>query len=117
MAGDTIAFWWVHEVTVEPYIGSGAYGDQYGAPRQIVGFLDGKQKLTRASSGEEIVTAVQLYYPVSAGPIPLRSRVTLPADYESVETWVASVERHDHPVAGMPVHFELALGAGSGPGN
>ena len=38
----------VHRVVVEPFLGSGAYGDRFGAPVEFPCWIDEKRRLVRA---------------------------------------------------------------------
>lgn len=52
----------VHSATVEPYAGSGAYGDTWGAPIEGVPcYAEQQSKLVRDSQGDEVVSGTQVF--------------------------------------------------------
>lgn len=52
---DSIEDFYVHTVTVETWLGTGASGDVYQAPATVQGFMDGKTVLVRDSAGQQVV--------------------------------------------------------------
>lgn len=65
----------VHTVSVQPYEGSGAYGDIFGAPYDLPCYVEQERKLVRDSSGEEVTSSTQVYADPGA-EIASGSRVT-----------------------------------------
>jgi len=51
----------LHTASVEPYLGSGAYGDQYGAAYDLPGTYEGRRQLVRAGDGSEAVSEGTFY--------------------------------------------------------
>ena len=109
MAADLLAAWWQHQVVVERYTGSAAYGDTYAAPVTITGLVDDSRKLVRTQQGDEVVSSATVYFPASTADIPLGSRVTLPATFGSLEGSVIESKRHDAGTQPTPDHLEVAL--------
>jgi hypothetical protein len=94
----------VHTVTVEPWTGSGAYGDVWGTPFGIACFVEDKRRLVRAADGSEVVSETTVY--TNRGPeIPNRSRVTLPSGRKPLVIVVSDHDGGDLPV---PSHLEIA---------
>ncbi len=99
-----------HTITVEAYVGSGAYGDVYGSPVEIDRcFVDARQKRVRVSTadaaGAEVVSSAQVYCPPGT-VVPPSSRVTLPS---GVVTRVLDAAARTDAGLELPEHVELAL--------
>lgn len=96
----------VHTVTIEPYAGSGAYGDNYGAPVSVACMLDDKRQLVRAGDGQEVVSETTLYARLAhAADFPPGSKVTLPSRKAIV---IKTAERRDGGL-GAWEHLEATL--------
>lgn len=97
---------WQHVVTVEPYEGSGAFGDVYGPPTEVRCLLSEQTRMVRGPDGSDTVSSASYIAPVEHRP-PLGSRVTLP---DGRETTVISVDRADGGTLPVPsnttVHLE-----------
>lgn len=66
----------VHTLSLEPYAGSGAYGDQYGAAVSVPCYYEGKRRLVRDGNGDEVVSEATAW--VQPGvDVPDGSRVTV----------------------------------------
>jgi len=65
-----------HTITVEPYVGSGAYGSTYGAPVEVECRVEDVVRLVRAASGDEVVSSTTVVCDVGT-VIPAESRVTV----------------------------------------
>lgn len=70
------ARWRTHTISVEPYVGSGAYGSTYGPPVSITCRVEDTVRLVRASSGDEAVSSSTVYCDTDV-VIPAESRVTV----------------------------------------
>lgn len=90
-----------HTISVEPYIGSGAYGSAYGPAVDVVCRVEDVSRLVRASSGDEVVSSSTVYCD-SDVVIPVESRVTV----NGRVTTVLSVSDLSWPRLG---HLEVAL--------
>lgn len=55
--------WFVEDIQVRPYGGSGAYGDQFGEPFTAYGNVDSRRVLVRGSDGEEVVGEATIHLP------------------------------------------------------
>ncbi|RLU85883.1 hypothetical protein CTZ27_26310 [Streptomyces griseocarneus] len=92
------AFLLRHRISVEPYLGEGAYGARYGARIEDVPALAAETvRMVRAVDGREVTSTAQ----VIADPdliCPVGSRITLP---DGRVTTALSVARHTAP--GLPV--------------
>lgn len=93
----------VHTATVEPYLGSGAYGDRYGAPFSLPCYYEGKRQLVRAGDGSEAVSEGVLY--ADPADIPAGSKVTILGR----ETWIITASTFDDAGLTGLAHVELAL--------
>lgn len=65
-----------HTISVEPYIGSGARGPQFGAAVDVTCRVEEKVQLVRANTGVEAVSSSQVYCDLEEN-IPAESRVTV----------------------------------------
>lgn len=97
-----------HTVQIEPYEGSGAYGDVYGDPADVTPcFVDQKRRLVRVqttdAAGHEQVSSTTVYAPPTTAPPG--SRVTWNGRTSKV---LASAVR-DVAGLGLPSHVELSL--------
>lgn len=97
-----------HTVTVHPYLGTGAYGDVWGAPvvvREV--FVEDRRRLVRNQSGEELVSEST----VRTRPgvrIPVGSKVTVWQGTPLERTGrVITASLFDHPSSWS--HVEVAL--------
>jgi len=55
-------------VTVETYLGSGAYGDVFADPETRYGQVLGGTRLVRNAAGEEVVSQTTIHGPISDAP-------------------------------------------------
>lgn len=51
----------VHVASVEPYEGSGAYGDVYGVAYSLPCYFEAERKIVRNSEGDEAVAEATVY--------------------------------------------------------
>lgn len=101
---DLPAFLLQHTVTVEPWAGSGGYGDIWGDPFDLQCFVEDRRRLVRAADGSEVISETTVY--ANRGPsIPNRSRITLPSGRVSMAITVAD---HDGGALPVPSHLEIA---------
>lgn len=94
-----------HQISVEPLLGQGPYGPQYGPPFVVRCLLDSSTKLVRSPGGDEVTSSSTAY--ARLGPaIPAGSRVGLPDGRQT--TVIAS---HPHDAGGLPTpdHLEVQL--------
>lgn len=96
-----------HTVTVHPYAGTGPYGDVFGDPVVVRGFVEDGRRLVVSASGEEVVSETTVY----TGPdlvVPVGSTVTVWRGTPQERTArVITATRHDHPSAWS--HLEIVL--------
>lgn len=98
-----------HKITVEPLLGDGPYGEQYGPPVEVPCFLDRKRRLVRNANGDEVVSETTVYCPLDAeGSFPTDSRVTLPGPSGTV-AYVISTQPHDDGGLGAWQHLEVTM--------
>jgi len=96
----------VHSVTVETYLGSGAYGDTYADPAPIPCFLDDGVHLTRDRAGAEVASTSTVYAaPGSRAALAPGSRVTV----NGRTAFVISVNDRNGGPLGLPDHVEAHL--------
>ena len=67
-----------HQVTVEPYIGDGAYGPVYGPSTTVRAMVDEQTREVRAPDGEQVTSSSTVYCRPEVDAPP-QSRVTLPS--------------------------------------
>lgn len=97
----------MHEVTVETFTGSGAYGDTWADESDPVAcYLDEKRQLVRDDTGDEVVSEASLFVTLTDGDLfPPGSRVHVPGRV----ALVISRARRDGRLLDLPSHTELAL--------
>jgi hypothetical protein len=104
-AGDLDDFW-VHTVSVEMFLGAGAYGDIYAAPVNVLGFMDGSRKLVRGANGEQVVSESTFYtYPITGPLFATDSRVTQGTEV----SYVIKNNTNDSGALGLPDHAAINL--------
>lgn len=106
---DGLAAFWVHNVTIERYGGSGAYGPTFAAPAVVAGLVDDGQRLVVGPNGEQVTSTARVFLPIGTAAVPLESKVTLPTQFAERTTTVIAVARRDSGGLPLPEHFELAL--------
>lgn len=98
----------VHTVDVDPYTGSGAYGDVYDPTVMGVPcFADDKRQLIRNADGQEVVSETTLYLRLAhEASFPPGSRVTVPSGRQAVV--IKTAARTDGDI-GAWQHLEVSL--------
>lgn len=94
----------MHTAAVEPYEGSGAYGDRYGTPVDVPCYYEGRRQIVRDADGAEAVSEGTLYANRDTD-IPVGSRVTVAGR----STWVLTVSDFDDGGLTGLAHLEVAL--------
>lgn len=104
-------------VTVEPYIGQGAYGDEYGPPVTVLGHITGGQRVQSGSNSDEVVSERRLLLPNparladgtgSVEPVALLAPESRVAIGGSIVT-VGEVMPHIKPGTATPVYVSAEL--------
>ena len=106
--GKGLAKFWIHQVTVTPYLGTGTDGaDVWGAPVTVAGWLQDDTKLVQSVDASELVSAGALFMcdVSNAGAFPLGSKVQLPMRVAHV----IGVNTNDSGPLGLPDHTVVAL--------
>jgi hypothetical protein len=93
-----------HSLTVQPYLGPGAYGPQYGPAFTVKGFRDDARRLVRAPSGDEVISETTFYCDLGV-TIPPESLVLV----GSRSTTVITVKTRDPGGLPAPQHLEVIL--------
>lgn len=92
-----------HQVTIEPHLGAGAYGDQYGPAVVERSFVDGKRRMIRDQAGEQTMSTATVILRLTAN-CPIGSRITLPDG--RVATALQTLTR-DGGQLPVPSHLEV----------
>lgn len=92
-----------HTVTVERFLGEGAYGPTYEAAETLSCFVDETTRLVRSPEGNEVTSTVTVYLPDTVEQIPSGSRVTTARR----ETTVIDVKYRDGGTLPVPSHVEV----------
>lgn len=97
------ARWRTHTISVEPYLGAGAYGSVYGPPVSVQCRVEDGVRLVRSAGGDEAVSSSTVYCDTDV-VIPAESRVT-------VNGRVTTVLSVSNPSTGRSRldHLEVAL--------
>lgn len=98
---------YVHTVTVETHLGTGANGDVYAAPTVVTCYVDGSTQLIRNTNGEQVVSNTHVYCPIADGAkFTPDSRVTLQSGRTAQ---VITTNQLDAPGLGLPEHTAVYL--------
>jgi len=104
---DDIASFFVHQATVETFMGAGAVGDVFASPVVDTGFLEGATKLIRDQTGQQVIAFSTWYTTVAnASHYVPDSRFTDPNGRKSR---VITVNVNDSGVLGLPDHVAVSL--------
>jgi hypothetical protein len=96
-----------HEVTVEAYLGSSAYGKQYGPEEVVRGLLERRVRVVRDQNGNEVTSTATFRTDLDAvNDFPPESRVTLP---DGRTTTVIGAEPIDGSGLPTPDHLEVQM--------
>ncbi|GII98385.1 hypothetical protein CLV28_0708 [Sediminihabitans luteus] len=106
MITDPFAAFYDQEITVRPYLGSGAYGDTYGAPVTVIVLLDESATLVRDRTGAEVVASATASTGPDAPDAPPGSEVTLPSG--RVTTVITQSRHGAHPLS-LPTGTDWTL--------
>ena len=106
---DDLADFWVHTVSIERYTGSGAYGDTFADAANVDGLVDDGQKIIAGVNGQAISSTATVYLPIDTADVPVKSKVTLPAEFGGRECQVIAVARHDGGGLPLPECLEVNL--------
>lgn len=108
MARDRLGKFWVHTVTVTPYLGTNPDGsDHLGTPVTVTGFLQDATRLVQGVDGSQLVSAGAVFYTAvsNAAHFTPGSRVQLPLRVAEV----TDVNTNDSGPLGLPDHTVVAL--------
>ena len=97
-------------ITVEPYEGSGAYGDVFGDPVEVtLCVVEDTRRVVRVqtgtAAGKEQLSSTTVFAPLDT-VAPAGSRVTVPGGRVAQVLAVSQVTAHGHD---LPEHLELNL--------
>lgn len=107
-ASDDVAAWFGYSVSVERMTGRTAYGAAFIAATTEPAMIDPGNKLVRGPTGEQVVSSARVFLPIDTAAVPVGSRVTLPAAFDSrVAVVISSLPRSSG--LGTPDHLELVL--------
>lgn len=91
------------EITIEPYLGAGPFGDTYGAAVTVRAVVDDKRRLVRNSGGDQVLASTTAYCPL-ATVAPVDSRVTV----RGRQTIVIASRKLDGHAMPVPSHVEVS---------
>jgi hypothetical protein len=81
-----------HSVTVEPFSSVDDYGAySYGAAVTYQARVQGRNRMVRSVTGEEVLSTVQVYLPHAT--ITPKDRITLPATFQPTQPKVLDVQK------------------------
>ncbi|MEV5537454.1 hypothetical protein AB0L13_11390 [Saccharopolyspora shandongensis] len=96
-----------HTVTVQPYEGTGAYGDRHGPAVTVRAQVEDSRRLVRSPAGEELVSAAIVRTRLDVHAPPGSQLTVWPGTAHERMARVITADRFEHP--GTPGHLELAL--------
>lgn len=94
----------VHTASIEPYEGSGAYGDVFGTAFTLPCYYEGRRQIVRGADGDETVSEGVLYADLGT-EIPTGSKVSVVGR----DTRVLTVSTFDDGGLTGLAHLEVAL--------
>lgn len=92
-------------VLVEPFIGEGPFGPEYGSEIVIRALVEHKRRLVRDAEGAEVISETTLRMQLTE-TCPAGSRVTLPDGRQSTVLTSAPIDGGTLPV---PSHLQVTL--------
>jgi hypothetical protein len=95
-----------HTVTVEPYLGSSAYGPRYGPAVTVACLLEQQTRAVVGPDGSDVTSSATFRAPLDMPECPPESRVTLPT---GDTTTVIARLRHDGGNLPTPQCWEVQL--------
>ena len=108
------ALFYVHQVAVQPFLGSGAYGDTFGGSVEFPAWVEQKRQYVVGEGGAQLLSEAtlkcDLEHAASTAP---GSLVTIHTELEGVplqERRVLSQAYHTDGGIGAWQHLEVALG-------
>jgi len=113
VSADDLEEFYVHTVTVEPFLGTSGYGEDLFAPAVTLSpdtdngvFLDDSRHLVRDATGEQVVSESTLYtYPAAAALFNPGARVTA----NGVVSRVIRSNLNDSGTLDLPDHVAVSL--------
>lgn len=103
---DIPGFLLVHEASVEPFTGEGAFGATFGDAVTVACFIEEKRRRVKAKDGAEVVSETTLYTRLDqVDVLPVGSRVT----YAGRAATVLDALRRDGGGLATPDHLEVLL--------
>jgi hypothetical protein len=102
------AYWWVNQVQVETYLGSGSYGPDWAAAETVDCWVEAGAKDVRAADGDVVVSTAAVHGPLDqAGKFTVGSKVTTDG---STPARVITLDRFDSGSLGLGLdHFVANL--------
>jgi hypothetical protein len=108
-ATSALAAWMTHTVTLERLTGTNARGGPVlAAGVESLAFVDTGESQVRGPGGESVLSVATVFLPATTSPVPVGSRVTLPAGLGGGTYTVATSAVRDS-ARGTPDHVEVRL--------
>lgn len=101
------AYLFRHAVSVEPFVGEGSTGPEYGAAVTVRGLWEAKRRLVGMSEGTETVASATFYTDLDS-PLGVDDKVT----FDGLEYRVVEVRTKDSTYPTNPPHLEVLLAPG-----
>lgn len=95
----------VHTVTVQDVTGQGAKGTTYGAPYDVVCFVEAATRRTKTATGATLASSTTVYAQLAGCTAGPGARVT----YDGRTALVVQAARHRGGNLDTPDHLELTL--------
>lgn len=67
-------------VTIQPYLGTGAYGDTFGPAVTVPARVDRTRKLIESAAGQQVVSEATVIVQPGTVEYPIKSKITLPGE-------------------------------------
>lgn len=108
-ATSALARWMTHTVSLQRLTGTAARGGPvFGAAADVSAFVDPGETQVRGPGGESVLSTATVFLPADTAPVPIGSRVTLPAALGGGTFTVVTAAVRDS-ARGTPDHVEVKL--------
>lgn len=108
-AASALAAWMTHTVSLQRLAGtSGRGAPVFAAAADVAAFVDPGETQVRGVGGESAVAVATAFLPADAAPVPVGSRVTLPAELGG-GTYTVTTSAVRNSARGTPDHVEVKL--------
>ena len=99
------ALFYVHRVAVQPFLGSGAYGDTFGEPVEFPAWVEQKRRYVAGEGGAQLLSEAVFKCDME------HAAHTAPGSLVTLHTEIAGVPLQERRVLSQAYHTDGGLGA------